>query len=107
MSSRDADVEAHNRREREAALARYRKLRDAFVAVFGPPGQPNPQAAIVLEEIDRYCNRRAFSVALDTNGQTDVPRTFARMGLRDAADRIHRMIEWKESEHVDPSSEGP
>lgn len=82
-------------------IQRKRALRDAFVAVFGPPGQPNPPARIVLEYLDEFCRREAFSVALDNMGQTDVPRTFARFGLRQAADEIHRIIAWKEPANAD------
>lgn len=93
-------VGEQNRIAREEKLAHLRAVRDAFVATFGPPGNPHPPAAIVLDYLEAYSSRSAFKIAKDLSGQTDVPATFARFGIRDAIDRIHYMINWKESDYA-------
>lgn len=74
---------------------------DAYVKVFGPPGKPNPLAAIVLEDLDRFCARNRESIHMDSTGRMDPYTTIYRDGKRAVADRIHLMIAW--SENVDSS----
>ena len=92
-----------NALERARAIARYRSIRDAFVAVFGPPGQPNPPAALVLSYIDRFCHRSALDIATDKNDATDIPKTFRNIGRREVATAIHDMLSWRESDHANSS----
>ena len=47
----ETTVQEHNALEQARQLARYRQVRDAFVAVFGPPGKRTPHGAIILEEL--------------------------------------------------------
>ena len=100
----ESSIDEVNAIAKAQQIARLRILRDAFVAVFGPPGAPTVPGALVLDYLDHFCKRSAFSIALDNSGQTDVSRTFARMGLRQAADEIHRLISWREGNHADSST---
>lgn len=82
-------------------------MRDAFVAVFGPPGQRTPQGAIILDELEKFTNWTKLIREQDTTGQTDIYRTGIKEGRREVMQAIHNLIEWKESEHVHPSVSSP
>ena len=91
--------------ERERMLQRYRQVRDAFVAVFGPPGKRTPHGALILDELEKFTNWTKLIREQDTTGQTDIYRTGIKEGRREVMQAIHNLIEWKESDHVDTSSE--
>lgn len=99
-------VEEQNEIARARHITERRELRNAFVAVFGPPGEPTPPAQLVLAYLDDYSGRHNFRAALDLQGRTDVERTFMRLGIRDVVDEIHRKLNWKESDYAD-SRGGP
>lgn len=101
------NVQEENEVERARQLQRYRSMRDAFVAVFGPPGQRTPQGAIILDELEKFTNWTKLIREQDTTGQTDIYRTGIKEGRREVMQAIHNLIEWKESEHVHPSSPSP
>lgn len=100
-------VDQENTLELERQMAYRRQVRDAFVATFGPPGQPTVHGAIMLEYIDRFCTRGRVQRVVDNDGQTDVPATFLNVGRREVADLIHDVIAWKETRNVDSSKSGP
>lgn len=101
------NVQEENEVGHARQLQRYRSMRDAFVAVFGPPGQRTPQGAIILDELEKFTNWTKLIREQDTTGQTDIYRTGIKEGRREVMQAIHNLIEWKESEHVHPSSPGP
>jgi hypothetical protein len=88
---------------RDEQLREMRRLRDAFVAVFGPPGQRTPYGDIVLKHLDKFCGRAKLQVAVDNHNQTDIFRTARMVGRRDVIDAIHNAIEWKENSDVNRS----
>jgi hypothetical protein len=100
---RDLAVEDHNALSRERTLQRYRTVRDAFVAVFGPPGQRTPHGKIILDELEKFTNWTKLVREQDTTGQTDIYRTGIKEGRREVMQAIHNLIEWKESDHVNTS----
>lgn len=100
-------VAQENEIEQARALARYRKVRDAFVAVFGPPGKRTPHGAVILEELERFTNWRKPIREEDTTGRTDTFRTARKQGRYEVMQAIHNAIEWRESDHVDTSTSGP
>lgn len=102
-----SSVDAENAQTQAERLNRYRKVRDAFVEMFGPPGQRTPQGAMILEELEKFTNWTRPIREQDTTGQTDIYRTGIKEGRREVMQAIHNLIEWKESKHVDPSSSGP
>jgi hypothetical protein len=102
----ETTVQEHNALEQARQLARYRQVRDAFVAVFGPPGKRTPHGAIILEELERFTNWTKLIREQDTTGQTDIYRTGIKEGRREVMQAIHNLIEWKESDHVNTSSSG-
>ena len=91
--------------ERERQLQRYRQVRDAFVAVFGPPGKRTPHGALILDELEKFTNWTKLIREQDVTGQTDIYRTGIKEGRREVMQAIHNLIEWKESDHVNTSSE--
>lgn len=100
-------TEEQNAVEHAKQLARYRKCRDAFLALFGPPGQRTPQGQIILDELERFTNWTKLIREQDTTGQTDIYRTGIKEGRREVMQAIHNLIEWKESDHVNTSSSSP
>lgn len=100
------NVQEENEVERGKQLQRYRSMRDAFVAVFGPPGKRTPQGAIILDELEKFTNWTKLIREQDSTGQTDIYRTGIKEGRREVMQAIHNLIEWKESEHVNPSNPG-
>lgn len=95
-------IDEHNVSERERVLAKARKLRDAFVAVFGAPGARTPHGALILDELERFTNYTKLIREQDTTGQTDIYRTGIKEGRREVMQAIHNLIEWRET-NVDPS----
>lgn len=100
-------VEEENQAARAQQLQRYRTMRDAFVSVFGPPGQRTPHGTIILDELEKFTNWTKLIREQDSTGQTDIYRTGIKEGRREVMQAIHNLIEWKESDHVNPSVPGP
>lgn len=88
-----------NEQARQAQLERLRLKHDAYVKLFGLPGQPTPLGAVVLEDLDTFCTTWSESIHLDAQGRIDPYATIYRDGKKSVALRIRKMIEW--SEHVD------
>lgn len=100
-------TEEENRLQEERQRARYRKVRDAFLGTFGPPGARTPLGTIMLEELERFCNYRKLIREMDSTGQTDIYRTGIKEGRREAMQAIHDLIEWRETAHVNASIPSP
>lgn len=77
-------------------LARLRQKHEAYVALFGPPGEPTPLGAVVLEDLDRFCTTWSESVHFDNTGRMDPYTTIYRDGKKSVALRIRQMIDWSE-----------
>lgn len=90
------DVSAENAASREQALERLRLKRAAYVALFGPPGEPTPHGAVVLEDLDRFCRSFDESVHFDSSGRLDPYTTIYRDGKKAVALRIRQMLEWSD-----------
>lgn len=88
-----------NEQAREAQVERLRAKHEAYVKLFGPPGEPTPFGAIVLEDLDAFCTTWRESIHMDAQGRMDPYTTIYRDGKKAVALRIRKMIEW--SEHVD------
>ena len=99
-------VEEQNAIGRAQQLSHYRKLRNTFAEVFGLPGKRTPHGAIILAELERFCGTRKLINETDLSGSTDVPRTFRKHVRCDVMQAIHDLIEWKETEDVNPSGTG-
>jgi hypothetical protein len=99
----DLSVEQANAVEQARQLARYRKMRDVFLETFGPPGQRTPHGALILEELEKFVRWRKPIREKDSAGRTDIYATAVREGRREVVQAIHDLIEWRESEHVNPS----
>jgi hypothetical protein len=100
-------VDEQNLAERERLLQKSRKLRDAAVAVFGPPSKRTPHGQLLLEELERFSNYRKPIETLDTTGRLDTHRYMIAVGRREVLQTLHNLIEWKEHPDVDPSSSSP
>ena len=90
-------VDEQNELAKARQVQRYRAMRDAFLAVFGPPGKRTPMGAIILEELERFTNWRKVIREQDSTGQTDVYRTGIKEGRREVMQAIHEIIEWREN----------
>lgn len=102
----DLTVDEQNQLEQARQIARYRNCRDAFLAVFGPPGARTPHGATIIEELEKFTNWKKLIREQDSTGQTDIYRTGIKEGRREVMQAIHNLIEWRESEHVNTSSSG-
>ena len=106
MADPDVTISEENALERHRQLTRYRTVRDAFLAIFGPPGKRTIHGAVVLEELERYCGTRKTINETDSSNQTDIYRTARKHGRCDVMQAIHDAIEWREADHVSNSSGG-
>lgn len=87
--------------EREQQLAEMRRVRDAFLALFGPPGKRTPMGDTVLRHLEgksRWRDKDGICV-MDAQGQTDIFRTGVAEGRRWMMQAIHDAIEWREGDH--------
>jgi hypothetical protein len=87
-----------------AAMARSR-LRDrsrVFREVFqGPQGQ------LILASLKQKFSHDLPPNILGLDGHTDPYQTWRRLGHFDVLEYITQQINWKESDHVDPSPSSP
>jgi hypothetical protein len=97
-------VEQENEIERARQLSEYRRVRDAFLSVFGPPGKRTPHGEVILAKLERFTNWGKPIREEDTTGQTDIYRTGRKAGRVEVMAAIHQMIEWRESDHEHTSS---
>lgn len=97
-------VEESNAIVCEQRLSVQRRLRDAFLAVFGPPAARTPHGLLILEHLEGVTNWNKVIREMDSTGQTDIYRTGIKEGRREVMQEIHLRIEWKEHSNVDPSS---
>jgi hypothetical protein len=79
---------------RQQYLESRRLLHDAYTKLFGMPGNINPIAQVVLDDIDKFCKRGDESIHMDREGRMDPFTTIYRDGKKSVADRIHKLIEW-------------
>lgn len=103
MPSAGLSVDEENRLEQERRLARYRKVRDAFLETFGSPAARTPLGVVMLQELESFTNYRKPIREMDSTGQTDIYRTGIKEGRREVMQAIHDLIEWRESDHVNAS----
>jgi hypothetical protein len=99
-------VAQQNQIEHAKLIARMRNVRDAFLQTFGPPEQRTPLGKVILDELERFCGRNIPQNMLDSNGRVDALATWRKLGRWDVLETIHNAIEWRESDHVNPSSSG-
>lgn len=91
---------------REAQLQVFRDKRDAYVKLFGPPGEPTPYGKIVLEDLEKFCTLWTESIHRTSDGSIDPYGTIYRDGKKAVALRILGWLRWSENnEH--PGSTGP
>lgn len=89
-------TDEHNAIALAKTLADKRRLRDAFLQTFGPPGKRTPLGAIMLEHLEGVTNWNKVIREQDSTGQTDIYRTGIKEGRREVMQEIHNRIEWKE-----------
>lgn len=90
------ELDEENNQARESAIDRVRIKRDAYVKLFGPPGDPTPLGAVVLADLDEFCTTWRESIHMDSTGRMDPYTTIYRDGKKAVALRIRKMIEWSE-----------
>lgn len=83
-------------------MEQLRQKRAAYVALFGPAGNPTPFGALVLADLDAFCTTWRESIHIDSQGRMDPYTTIYRDGKKAVALRIRQMISW-ESENDDSS----
>jgi hypothetical protein len=94
--------------ERQAHIQRLRDRRDAYVKLFGPPGEPTPYGKIVLDDLERFTTLWAESIHMTQDGSIDPYATIYRDGKKAVALRIHQWIRWSETnDHSSGSSPLP
>lgn len=88
--------------QRQAAIGRLRTRHEAYLHVFGPPGNRTPYGEIILQDLERFVRYHDRALTTDTQGRYDGGGTAYNLGLQDVVKAIHLRIEW--SEHDDSSS---
>ena len=96
------DSQKENEQAQAEAIARQRLKRDAYVALFGPPGKPTPLGEVVLRDLERFVRYGDTAVTRDKTGRYDGGATAYNNGMQDVVKRIHLMIKWSEG-HGDSS----
>ncbi len=103
MAKPETSVEEENAVERAKALSRIRDRARIFREVLG-----GPRGALVLDEI-----RKAFKFGagippnmLGDDGHTDALQTHRKLGEYSVIRWIELQLEWREADHVNPSSSG-
>lgn len=86
-----------NEKARLEHLERVRLKHDAYLQLFGTPGNLNPVGQVVLDDLDQFCTRGRESIHMDREGRLDPFTTIYRDGKKAVADRIHAMIEWSDN----------
>jgi hypothetical protein len=102
----DLTVEQQNAIARERELSRIREARNIFLEVFGPPEKRTPHGKFILDTLTAKFGRGLPKNVTD-NGTTDIPLTFRKFGHYDVLEAINDIIEWRETDHVHPSSTSP
>lgn len=90
------DVSDENEASRKASTERLERKRAAYVALFGPPGNPTPLGQVVLEDLDTFCTTYTESIHMDASGRMDPYTTIYRDGKKAVALRIRKMINWSD-----------
>jgi hypothetical protein len=98
-------VAEQNEAERAKKLAHMKHVGAAFRDVFGPPDKRTPLGGVILTELERFCGRNIPQNVLDNNGRVDELATWRKLGRWDVLETIRNAIEWRESEHVQPTRE--
>lgn len=91
-----SEVSAENEASNENSRSKLRAKRDAYVALFGPPGSPTPLGEVVLADLDRFCKTYDESIHMDKDNRLDPFTTIYRDGKKAVALRIRAMISWSE-----------
>ncbi len=78
---------------------------EAYLKMFGPPGDRTPLGAVILEDLDLFCKRGNETLHFDSTGRLDPYTTIYRDGKKAVADRIHAMIEWRGYDDSSSSSD--
>jgi arginine utilization protein RocB len=95
--------EQENERAREAAIERLRLKHEAYLKLFGPPGEPTPLGAVVLADLDEFCTTFRESIHMDATGRMDPYTTIYRDGKKAVALRIRKMLEWNNDNGISGS----
>ena len=82
---------------RQEQLQKLRDRRDAYVKLFGSPGEPSPYGKVVLEDLERFCTLWQESIHMTQDGSIDPYATIYRDGKKAVALRIHQWIRWSET----------
>lgn len=94
-------VEAENQFAQEEARNRLKQIHEAYLKVFGPPGDRTPYGELILADLERFARFRDTAITRDLQGRYDGGATAYNTGLQDIVKRIHLKIEW--SDHGDSS----
>ena len=101
------NVEEENQVNREKRLARIRDQARIFREVFGTWESPTSHGKVMLDALNTKFSHVLPPNVLDNNGRTDEYQTWRRLGHFDVLEFIKTQLEWKESEHVNPSRSSP
>lgn len=95
-------VEQDNEIEKAKRLTRIRDQARIFREVL-----TSPHGKVILDALNTKFSHALPPNVLDNNGRTDEYQTWRRLGHFDVLEFIKTQLEWKESEHVNPSSSSP
>lgn len=101
------NIEEENEITAERKRSAIRDRARTFRELFGVWGAPTPHGKIVLDALTTKFGHVLPPNVLDSTGRTDEYQTWRRLGHFDVLEYIRTQLEWKESEHVNPSSSRP
>lgn len=90
---------------REAYIGHLRHVHEAYVKLFGPPGEPTVYGQVVLDDLDRFCTTFRESIHMDAERRMDPFTTIYRDGKKAVALRIRQMLEWTDADRSSSPNE--
>jgi len=103
-------LQAQNDAERERVRIQIRDRARVFREAFGTWSNPTKHGEIILQALVAKFGNTGHVLPpniLDNHGRTDPYQTWRRLGHFDVLEYIKQQLEFKESEHVHPSSPSP
>ena len=99
-------VEEQNAVDRERLKTQIRDRARIFREVFGTWDKPTTHGKVVIDGLLAKFGHTLPPNVLDNNGRTDEYQTWRRLGHFDVLEYIKTQLNWKESDHVNPSGPG-
>lgn len=82
--------------DRQRALEKFRRLRQAYIDVFGEIGKPTPLGQLILDDLESFTAHRSETLAVsEIAGLVDIHATVYRAGKQAVMKRIYARLTWR------------